>query len=184
MIAVPNLRPERPVVGRAQCVAVMLGSNIAPEYHLPAAVQHLRRLGRIAAVSSVWQTAPIGDTAQADFCNAALLLETDLDIAELLRHLRDIESQLGRVRDPRNKNAARTIDLDLAIIPGSPRTLGQKTFPDPEIAERVFLAVPLDELLPDYRLPNGRALGMVANELRQRDAVDLRLSLRSDIALA
>jgi 2-amino-4-hydroxy-6-hydroxymethyldihydropteridine diphosphokinase len=161
----------------------MLGSNIDPERNLPAAVRELSSLGRVLAVSSVWQTAAIGDTHQADFCNASVLLESTCQPPELLAQLHTIESRLGRVRDPHNKNAARTIDLDLAVIPGPSRSVGGKSFLDPQIAERVFLAVPLDEIWPEYVLPDRRSIGEVAAFLRERDAGRLRLTKRNDIAL-
>jgi 2-amino-4-hydroxy-6-hydroxymethyldihydropteridine diphosphokinase len=107
---------DPPAAGReATWAVVMLGSNIDPERHLPAAVRELSSLGRVLAVSSVWQTAAVGDATQADFCNAAVLLESASEPSGLLAQLHAIESRLGRVRDPQNKNAARTIDLDLAV---------------------------------------------------------------------
>jgi 2-amino-4-hydroxy-6-hydroxymethyldihydropteridine diphosphokinase len=107
MTAAPSPPPDfaKPA-DHSAAVVVMLGSNIQPERHLPAAVRELSALGRVNAVSSVWQTAPIGDTRQADFCNAAVLLETPLRPEELLRHLSEIEQRLGRVRHPLNKNPA------------------------------------------------------------------------------
>jgi 2-amino-4-hydroxy-6-hydroxymethyldihydropteridine diphosphokinase len=166
-----------------ECV-IMLGSNIEPERYLPAAVQELGALGRVVAVSSVWQTAAIPDWRQPDFCNAAVRLATSLEPPELLGRLSAIESRLGRIRDPRNKNASRTIDLDLAVISGTPRAVAGKAFPDPDIAERVFLAVPLEEVAPGFTLPDGRSIGEVAAELRARDAERLRLQRRQDIELA
>jgi 2-amino-4-hydroxy-6-hydroxymethyldihydropteridine diphosphokinase len=162
---------------------IMLGSNIQPELHLPAAVRELQALGDVLAISSVWQTAPVGFLDQADFCNAAVLLETPLDSVELLARLRDIENRLGRVRDPLNKNAPRTIDLDLAVVPGPPRMVAGRMLPDPDLSKRVFLAIPLQEILPDFHLPSGRPISEVAAELRDRDAEKLRLRPRKEIKL-
>ena len=167
----------------ADRAVVMLGSNIEPERYLPAAVRELSSLGRIVAVSSVWQTAAIGDTTQADFCNAAVLLEPTSPPSELLNQLHAIESRLGRVRDPLNKNAARTIDLDLAIISGPPESIADKKFPDPEIADRVFLAVPLQEIWPEFVFPDGRPIKDVAARLLDRDGERLRLKKCNGISL-
>jgi 2-amino-4-hydroxy-6-hydroxymethyldihydropteridine diphosphokinase len=164
-------------------VVVMLGSNIEPEQNLPTAVHALARLGNVAAVSSVWQTAPVGFIEQADFCNAAVLLNTSLSIPQLLVELRAIEQQLGRIRDPRNKNAPRTIDLDLAVV-DQPCTIAGHVFPDPEIANRVFLAVPLFQVQPGFRLADGRPIGQIAAELRARDGERLRLVERTDLILS
>jgi 2-amino-4-hydroxy-6-hydroxymethyldihydropteridine diphosphokinase len=168
----------------ADWVVVMLGSNIEPEHYLPAAVRDLSSLGRILAVSSVWQTAAVGDTSQPDFCNAGVLLESMSHPSELVDQLRAIESHLDRVRDPQNKNSARTIDLDLAVIPGPPTSIAGKQFPDPEIAERVFLAVPLQEIWPEFVFPDGRSIKDVATQLLERDGPRLRLKKRDGISLA
>ncbi len=174
---------SRTAIGAGQLVVVMLGSNIDPEHYLPEAVRELAALGEIEASSSVWQTAPIGYTEQADFCNAAVSLRTSLSVRDLLKKLRSIEDQLGRVRDPRNKNAPRTIDLDLAVIPGPPRIVAGKMFPDPDLSERVFLAVPLAEVLPGFTLTSGHSISAVAQTLEARDGARLRLQRRSDIRL-
>jgi 7,8-dihydro-6-hydroxymethylpterin-pyrophosphokinase len=102
----------------------------------------------------------------------------------LLSRLRAIEDRLGRVRDPLNKNAARTIDLDLAVLSGTEGVIAGKVFPDPDIATRVFLAVPLAEIDPEFRLPEGRYIRDVARELTVRDGSRLDLKRRDDIALS
>ncbi len=184
MIHVSDRRSEAVPTERGRTgTVIMLGSNILPEIHLPAAVRELKGLGIVLAVSSVWQTAPVGFLDQADFCNAAVLLDTELEPVELLARLRELENRLGRVRDPLNKNAPRTIDLDLAIVPGPPRIVAGRILPDPELSQRLFLAVPLEEVLSDFELPSGRPIGEVAAELRDRDAERLRLRPRKDIAL-
>ena len=161
-----------------------LGSNILPHQHLPEAVRRLARLGRIAAVSGVWQSRPVGDEAQADFCNAAVLLETGLTPAELTADsgpLRTIEAELGRVRVPHNRNAARTIDIDLSLYDHECRTIGRKTLPDPDLLTRSFVALPLAELDADYLHPvTGEPLRNIAEQLRQLQP----LSPRTDIRLS
>lgn len=184
MIVVTKPRSSAPVTDRLPSpVVVMLGSNIEPEKFLPAAVEMLGSLGQVTKVSSVWQTRAIGYEHQDDFCNAGVLLETSLSPAVLLKRLRTIETRLGRVRDPLNKNGPRTIDLDLAVLSGSPRVVSGRMFPDPDIADRVFLAAPLEEILPDFSMPDGRGIGEIAAQLRHRDARKLGLSLRPDILL-
>lgn len=161
-----------------------LGSNIQPERHLPKAVRRLAHLGRIAAVSGVWQSQPVGDTTQADFCNAAVLLETGLTPEDLTAEtgpLRTIEAELGRVRDPHNRNAARTIDIDLSLYDYECRTIGRKTLPDPDLLSRAFVAQPLAELDPGYLHPvTGVPLHAIAERLRRQQP----LAPRPDIPLS
>src|SRR5262245_37053189 len=96
---------------------LLLGSNIDPERNLPAACRLLAAHGRIVAASKVWESEPADGSAQANYLNAAVLLETRHTADDLRRSvLPGIESGLGRVRDPHDKYAARTIDIDIALF--------------------------------------------------------------------
>lgn len=162
-------------------IAVLLGSNIDPAKNLPAAVRELDRLGLRLATSGVWLSAPVGFHEQDDFCNAVVLLQSRRSIERLRQDLKAIEDRLGRVRDPANKNAPRTIDLDLALVIDEETELLRIV--DPEITERVFVAVPLAEVSPETELrAGGPRLSEVAEELTQRDAVRLRFR-RSELSL-
>lgn len=158
-----------------------LGSNIRPEINLPAAVELIAKLGRVVRVSRVWQSAPVGDTRQPDFCNAAVLLETALSAEDLCGEggvLRTIESQLGRERDPLNKNAMRTIDIDLSLFNDEAREVQGKSIPDPDIVSRAFVARPLAELDALRRLPRiDRTLAEVAAELDRDGTLRERLDI-------
>ncbi|MDX1414295.1 MAG: 2-amino-4-hydroxy-6-hydroxymethyldihydropteridine diphosphokinase [Candidatus Promineifilaceae bacterium] len=130
-----------------------LGSNINPEHNLPLAVTQLAQFGRIRAASSVWQTAAVGFTEQADFLNAAVLLETTLSAKELrLWAIAEIENSLGRVRTE-NKNGPRPIDIDIMLFNQEVHMLDQRQIPDPELLKRSFVAIPMAEIAPDYVHP-------------------------------
>ena len=152
--------------GISSQVAISLGSNIRPELNLPAAVRELRSAGEILAVSSVWESAPVGFADQANFLNAAVLLATRLRMEELKQTvLRPIEEKLGRVRvrDPGNVNAPRTIDLDISIFLSPAESLVL----DEEILTRSFVAVPLAEVLPDFAHPEtGQTLAEIARSFK------------------
>ena len=119
--------------------ALLLGSNLQPEQHLPAAVAALAEHGQIVAVSRVWQSSAIGDATQPDYCNAAVLLDTPLELHEVIGPdgvLRRIESLLGRIRDPRNKFAARSIDIDLCLFNLCQRNDAVCRLPNPDLFAR------------------------------------------------
>jgi 2-amino-4-hydroxy-6-hydroxymethyldihydropteridine diphosphokinase len=143
--------------------AISLGSNILPLENLPQAVRDLQTFGKIAKVSRVYESAPVGFLDQASFLNAAVLLETSLSAEELKSSvLKSLERKLGRVRDPHNKNAPRTIDLDLSLFvtPTGSRVL------DDEFLTRAFVAVPLAEILPSIVHPQtGQTLSEIAQSL-------------------
>lgn len=168
--------------GKSVRVFLSLGSNIEPEKNLPAAVRELQRYGKVLAVSQVWQSAPVGYAEQADFLNAAVLLETLLSAAELRNvAIPEIEAKLHRVRDPNNKNAPRTIDLDISLYGREVIEVVGRRIPDPDILSRVFVAVPLAELDPEYVHPEtGTTLCEVAAGL---EAATRGMKLRSDVPL-
>ncbi|QDU11236.1 2-amino-4-hydroxy-6-hydroxymethyldihydropteridine diphosphokinase [Gimesia aquarii] len=152
-------------------VFLALGSNIRPEFYLPRAVRLLSNYGVILKRSSVWQSSPVGDENQADFLNAAILMETPLEASKLrLDIIAGIEQQLDRVRDPDNKNGPRTIDIDLVLFNEEQLEIGHRIIPDPEILERAFLAAPLAELAPQYVVPGvNKTLEQIANKLTSTD---------------
>ncbi len=143
-----------------------MGSNIEPEINIPRAIPRLNELGTILRISSVYQSVAIGSTPQADYLNAAVLLETGLGQEQIREVLRSIEADHGRVRTA-DKYAARTIDLDLCILGNTVLATEQLTLPDPEMLTRMHIAVPIAELMPDFRHPlTGERLGDIASRLQ------------------
>jgi len=145
-----------------------LGSNIDPEVHLPAAVRELSHYGRVVRTSRVWQTPPVGFAGQSDYLNAAVLLETPLSPADLRDNAIDaIERRLGRVRDPQNVNAPRTIDIDIVLYNRDVIVVGNRRIPHPDLLTRAFVAIPVAELDPEARHPEtGQTLAEIAAALR------------------
>lgn len=167
--------------GRTHHAFIALGSNIEPEQHLRLAVQRLSALGTIIALSNVYESPPVDGSAQPHYLNAAALLSTDLTADQLCREaLPAIETDLGRVRDPTDRYAARTIDLDLALYDEEVLAIDHRRIPDPEIGERAFLAVPLAELCADYVVP---AVHRTLEELAAPHRTAGDLTLRSDLVL-
>ena len=153
---------------------ISLGSNIAPEKYLPLAVQRLRLLGEILGTSCVYQNPPIGRPEQADFLNAAALVETTLSPIEIRNHLRKVEAALGRVRTA-DKFAARTIDLDLCLLGDTIKDSPEITLPDPDVLSHGHLAIPMAELAPDFRHPiTGETLKQIADKLQPTSTLNLR----------
>jgi 2-amino-4-hydroxy-6-hydroxymethyldihydropteridine diphosphokinase len=161
---------------RVSPVFITLGSNIEPEKNLPEAIRLLAERFALRAVSRVYETAPFGTGEGANFLNAAALIETSLPPV-LLKYdvLRPLEAQLGRIRTA-DKNAPRTIDLDIALygnlILDDPTNL--ITIPDPEIATRAHIALPLADLDPDFIHPvAGRTLAEIAAPFADQPGVAL-----------
>jgi dihydroneopterin aldolase/2-amino-4-hydroxy-6-hydroxymethyldihydropteridine diphosphokinase len=175
-VEIERRRADTPRVNRA---FISLGSNIEPERNLTAAVRLLAARCRLVAVSPVYETRPVGKTDQPNFLNAAVLIETELPPAELKdRVLRDIEQALGRVRSE-DKNAPRTIDLDISLFNDEVIMVGTRRIPDPEILEFAHIARPLADLAPETRHPEtGQTLEEIAQGLSHEG-----LAYRRDIVL-
>jgi len=137
-------------------VYISLGSNIDPEANLKRTIELMGQRCKVLAVSHAYRTPPQGFTNQADFLNLAVKIETDLD-ANMLKHtvLDWIERELKRVRDPNNKNAPRTIDLDISLWNENVFDYGEKPrhIPDPDILRFAHVALPLAEIASDYVHP-------------------------------
>lgn len=161
-----------------------LGSNIKPEENLKAAVQMLASLTKLVAISTVWETKPLGLLNQPKFLNAAAIIETRLTPEQLKREVLDqIEQKLGRVRQ-HDKNGPRPIDIDLMLFNRQIFQLGNHHIPNREIFERSFVAIPLAEIAPDYHHPEtGQTLAEIAQSFEvKRDDMRLRQDVSQSLA--
>jgi 2-amino-4-hydroxy-6-hydroxymethyldihydropteridine diphosphokinase len=135
-----------------ESVYLSLGSNIGDRAgNLNAAIDRLRALGEVVAVSSFYETEPVECTAQPWFLNCAVKLDTEKNPDHLLAGILDIEQQLGRRRG--QQKGPRTIDLDILLFGNSIVKAQGLTIPHPSMHERRFVLEPLAEIAPDVRHP-------------------------------
>ena len=79
-----------------------LGSNLGDRVaNLREALRRLSPLARPEEVSSLYETAPVGEEEQPAFYNAVCRIVTALEPQALLRQLKDIEIAIGRRPGPR-----------------------------------------------------------------------------------
>lgn len=119
---------------------IALGSNIDAEKHFNQALDLIQKLGTITKRTEFITTKPLKYESQPDFLNGAIILVTKKSFKELSLALKQIETTLGRVRNC-NKNAPRTIDLDVTTFNGF--------LVDNEIDDLPFLKDFLNHLYPD-----------------------------------
>jgi 2-amino-4-hydroxy-6-hydroxymethyldihydropteridine diphosphokinase len=163
-----NKNDMKPVMHQ---VCLLLGSNIQPEQNIPRAVNLLQEKLTVLRVSSIWES-PSVDCCYPDFLNLAVLVLTDLDADALKEQvLRPLEARLGRVRTE-DKNASRTIDFDIII--------SDEKLLDPALWQHAHRAVPVAEILPDYRSETGEALKDAALRLSHSTPI----WVRQDISLS
>jgi 2-amino-4-hydroxy-6-hydroxymethyldihydropteridine diphosphokinase len=133
-------------------IYIGLGSNIGNrEGNLRMALRYLEPLARAVRVSSIYETAPVGVENQPNFYNCAAEIVAGLQPAALMRHLQNIEYEIGRRPGPRW--GPRPIDLDLLLYDTFTLDSELLTLPHPRLQERAFVLVPLAEIAPDARHP-------------------------------
>lgn len=133
-----------------------LGSNMGnSKENLDRAIAALGTLGTVQEVAPYILSKPEGYTAQADFVNTVLILETQLEPMPLLRALKKLEKDLGRT--PTFPNGPRVIDLDILFY--DDKILFEDAadytlfIPHPRLHEREFVLKPLSYILPDFVHP-------------------------------
>jgi len=132
-------------------------------------VARLGALGIVTGVSSLWETAPIGEIPQGDYLNAVIRLDTVVAPRPLLRAFSGIEADAGRER--RERWGPRTLDLDLLLY-GDAVIVGEGLqVPHPRMGERRFVLEPLAEVWPDAMVPGLGAVTDLVATVREQAVV-------------
>lgn len=138
-----------------------LGSNIEPQKHIPACLEILKSKFSVKKISSIYETRPVGPAKGNNFWNAVVQIETPLSATPLLKEVRTIEASLGRIRNPKDKYAPRTIDIDI--------------LPQADYQRQAFIIIPLAEIAPGEIDPeSGKTFSSLAEAIPQEDRAEYR----------
>ncbi len=107
--------------------------------------------GEIKSTSSLYETAAWGKNDQPSFLNQALEISSPLDPPQLLLQILIIEKQIGRIR--KEKYGPRRIDIDILFFNDEKHDYPSLTIPHPEIQNRRFVLVPMNEITPAWVHP-------------------------------
>jgi 2-amino-4-hydroxy-6-hydroxymethyldihydropteridine diphosphokinase len=133
-------------------VYLSLGSNLGDrEANLRAAIEKLKEVGKVAAVSSFYETEPVEVTAQPWFLNCVAKFDTEKMPRQLISAILAIEQSMGRQR--KQQKGPRTIDIDILLFGSSIIDIPSLTVPHLHLHERRFVLEPLVEIAPDVRHP-------------------------------
>ena len=144
-------------------IYIGLGSNLGDrKKNIEEALKRIQTSGaaRVLAVSSFYETSPVGGPVQGDYLNGAAKAVTPLPPEKLLTELKTIEEQLGR-RDA-GKNHPREIDLDILLYDDLILKIDALEIPHPRMHERAFVLKGMAEIAPDVKHP---VLGKTMREL-------------------
>jgi 2-amino-4-hydroxy-6-hydroxymethyldihydropteridine diphosphokinase len=126
-----------------------LGSNLGNRRrNIKLAVKKISSLKntRIIKESSLFCSTPVGGpSGQPNYLNAALKIQTKLTPLILLKKLKRLENELGRI--PTARFGPRVIDLDILLYGDRFMCSKTLTIPHPRMFERDFVIKPLKEVL-------------------------------------
>jgi 2-amino-4-hydroxy-6-hydroxymethyldihydropteridine diphosphokinase len=148
-----------------------LGSNLGKRgAYLSAALRHLEDTPGIELkkTSGIYRSEPWGKPDQADFLNAVVMLETELQADELLEVLMQIENQMGRDRSGEHWGP-RCIDLDLLAYDDLVSKSPTLELPHPRMHLRAFVLRPLLELDPDFVITGNRSAKECLSDLDEQN---------------
>lgn len=157
---------------RGETAFLGLGSNVGDRLaHLQQALRLIDDDARtdVVDVSSVYETAPVGGPAQDPYYNAVARVVTRRSPRALLGVAGAVEQALGRVRTVRW--GPRTIDVDVLLYGVRVVTTQRLVVPHPRMMERAFVLVPLLEVAPGWKLPDGGTVSAAVARLAPIEGV-------------
>jgi 2-amino-4-hydroxy-6-hydroxymethyldihydropteridine diphosphokinase len=154
-------------------VYIGIGSNLGDKLDncrraIEAIVSDARN--RIVQCSPFYHTEPVGEKKQDWFVNGVLAVETSLEPKEFMDFLLAIERTMGRVRG--EQWGPRVIDLDILFFGQRVIREGGLQVPHPQLQERRFVLVPLQDIAPHLEHPLlGKTISQILAELKKEEKV-------------
>lgn len=155
----------------AVSVYLSFGSNVGNRQdNLDKALDLLSHRLSIGAVSSLYDTEPVGVVNQPRFLNLVSQVFTRLAPREVLTLTQGIELKMGRAPDTHNK--PRPIDIDILFFGDHVIETPDLIIPHPRLAERAFVLVPLAEIAPNLVHPiSGKIIKELLAEITEKQSI-------------
>lgn len=128
---------------------ISVGTNLGDrKQNIEKAVDALNNIPYtdVVAVSSIYETEPVGYARQDNFYNAVFVVKSKFEPNEMLGICLGIESGFGRIRGI--KYGPRILDLDIIFAENQQINTKNLTVPHPRYSERRFVLEPLLEIFP------------------------------------
>ena len=132
-------------------IFLSIGSNIEREKNIASAIKTLEKRFGPLTLSSLYDTAAVGFDG-APFFNMVVVFESESPVSEIVRILKEIETEHGRQRIS-EKFTARALDLDLILYGDQVLEEDGLRLPRDEIIHYAFMLEPLAEVAPELRHP-------------------------------
>jgi len=141
-----------------------IGSNLGDKReNCERAIRKLAKIEgiRLDSKSELYCTKPVGGPPQEDYINGTVGIRTEIPPKDLLRILKNIEQEIGRVPSEK-KNFPRVIDIDILLYDDEVIETEGLVVPHPRMHERSFVLRGLSEIAPEAVHP---AIGKTISEL-------------------
>lgn len=159
---------------------ISIGSNIERDKNIPSSLAALAQCFGSLKMSGIYESEPVGFAGEF-FYNLVVSFESDWEVKNVAKKLRQIELEHGRTREAQ-KFSARTLDLDLILYGDLIVSDGRLQIPRDEIERYAFVLEPLAEIAPQLTHPvSGKTYAALWQEfdktgLKQRRVVPEWLS--------
>lgn len=129
-----------------QPLYLLLGSNRGNrfDYLLRAKILLESKFGNCLAISAIYETAAWGNTTQPAFYNQALLFNSSKNALDILKDIKEIEQQCGRVFS--GKWNEREIDIDILMYGSMIFESAELSIPHKMLHQRRFALAPFCEI--------------------------------------
>ena len=154
-------------------VYVALGSNLGDrEAHLIQGAKDIEELQDCSGLvmASLYETEPMGPQDQPDYLNSVCSFDCELEPLDLMRELKLIERQHGRVQST-ERWRARPLDLDIILFGDRSVNTEELVIPHPGLARRSFVLWPLAELNEGLSIPD---LGSIQQLMENCDRLGIQ----------
>ena len=126
---------------------IALGSNVGDQE--ATVIKTLKRIDSlpetdILAVSDLYLSDPVGENLNGAFINAAICVETSIELEAFHSKLTEIERDLGKNKTEGNQD--RTIDIDIIFADELVGKFGGLDLPHPRYMDRMFVLMPLMDI--------------------------------------
>lgn len=134
--------------------AISIGTNIGNRLlNIKTAIDEIKiNLGEVINISAVYESEPWGFISKNWFYNAIIILKSNIYPQQLIEKLLEIEKTMGRERNEKGY-VDRCIDLDVILCENFTICSKNITLPHPKMQERLFVLLPLYEVLPQWIHP-------------------------------
>lgn len=152
-------------------VFLSLGTNIGDRRsNLRTARFSINAQVQIESCSHIYETPPWGYIHQTPFYNQVIKGTTQLSPVDLMKFLKQVESDLGRI--PTFQNGPRIIDIDILFYNDLVLEKESLVIPHPRMHDRVFVWLPLADIAPNLIHPVlKRSVSDVLGDLETADII-------------